>query len=195
MQDSPFVLGFTAGELSPWLSTRFDLQAYQRGAARLQNFLVQPYGGIARRCGTEFVAPSFTPQADDTRLIPFSFSETDSLMLEISPGNMRIYRGGKLVRDAAGEVYRKALPWDTSEEVMSLNFTQVNDHIYVTGPLREPYVLRRYADNNWAVDAFFPNPYPRESYIMQYQGLRGLLNSGSYTAVLTLDPGALRFSK
>ncbi len=195
MQDSPFVLGFTAGELSPWLSTRFDLQAYQRGAAGLQNFLVQPYGGISRRCGTELVSPTFTPLVDDTRLVPFCFSESDSLMLEISPGSMRLYRGGELVRDSAGEVYRKALPWDTAEEVMSLHFTQVNDHIYVTGPLREPYVLKRSADNNWAVDAFFPNPYPRESYLMQNQGLRGLLNSGSYTAVLTLDPGALRFSQ
>ncbi len=195
MQDSPFVLGFTAGELTPWLSTRFDLQAYQRGAARLQNFLVQPYGGISRRCGTLFVAPTFTPLADDTRLVPFSFSETDSLMLEISPGCMRLYRGGELVRDAEGEVYIKALPWDTAAEVMNLHFTQVNDYIYVSSPLREPYVLRRYADNNWAVDAFAPNPFPRESYLLQNQGLRGQLNSGSYTAVLTLDPGALRFSQ
>mgnify|MGYP003287145025 CR=1 FL=1 len=195
MQDSPFVLGFTAGELSPWLSTRFDLQAYQRGAAVLRNFLVQPYGGISRRCGTEFVGASFSPYSDETRLIPFSFSETDSLMLEISPGSMRLYRAGELVRNAEGEVYTKALPWDTAEEVMSLHFMQVNDHVYVTTPLREPYVLRRYADNNWAVDAFLPNPFPRESYLMQNQGLRGLLNEGNYTAVLTLEPGVMRFSQ
>ena len=55
MQEIPIVIGFTAGELSPWLSTRFDLQAYQRGAARICNFEVLPYGGLQLRPGTEFV--------------------------------------------------------------------------------------------------------------------------------------------
>ena len=55
MQDVQYITGCPAGELTPWLSTRFDLQAYRRGAALLSNFDVLPYGGIKRRHGTEYL--------------------------------------------------------------------------------------------------------------------------------------------
>lgn len=95
MQEIPHILGFTAGELTPWLSTRYDLQAYQRGAARISNFIVQPYGGVKRRNGTAFVAESGAGEEDAVKLFPFSYSETDTLMLEFFPGGMRVYRDGK----------------------------------------------------------------------------------------------------
>ena len=83
MQEVPIVVGFTAGELSPWLSTRFDLQAYQRGAARICNFQVQPYGGLELRPGTAFVGQL----ADGAvRLFPFSYAADDVLMLDFLPG-------------------------------------------------------------------------------------------------------------
>lgn len=94
MQEVPHILGFTAGELTPWLSTRYDLQAYQRGAARISNFIVQPYGGVLRRNGTAFVAESGAEREDAVRLFPFTYSESDSLMLEFFPGGMRVYRDG-----------------------------------------------------------------------------------------------------
>jgi hypothetical protein len=78
MQEIPIVQGFTAGELTPWLSTRFDLQAYQRGAALINNFQVLPYGGIQLRPGTQYVGPS---AAESVPLFPFYFAENDALML------------------------------------------------------------------------------------------------------------------
>lgn len=97
MQEVPHILGFTAGELTPWLSTRYDLQAYQRGAALISNFIVQPYGGVKRRHGTAFMAESGAGAEDGVRLFPFTYSETDALMLEFYPGRMRVYRDGKLL--------------------------------------------------------------------------------------------------
>ena len=38
-------LSFTAGELTPWLAGRADLDPVSRGASRLINFLVSPFGG------------------------------------------------------------------------------------------------------------------------------------------------------
>ena len=37
-------LSFTAGELTPWLAGRADLDPVSRGASRLINFLVSPSG-------------------------------------------------------------------------------------------------------------------------------------------------------
>lgn len=41
-------LSFTAGELTPWLAGRADLDPVSRGASRLRNFLVSPFGGLRR---------------------------------------------------------------------------------------------------------------------------------------------------
>ena len=49
-------LSFTAGELTPWLAGRADLDPVSRGASRLINFLVSPFGGLRRRPGTRLVA-------------------------------------------------------------------------------------------------------------------------------------------
>lgn len=97
MQEIPQILGFTSGELTPWLSTRYDLQAYQRGAARISNFIVQPYGGVKRRPGTALVAEAGSANEDAVKLFPFTYSETDALMLEFFPYCMRVYRDGKLL--------------------------------------------------------------------------------------------------
>ena len=79
MQEIPVVSGFTSGELTPWLACRFDLQAYQRGAAEITNFRIQPYGGIQFRPGTAYLS---TLASDAVRLFPFHYAENDALMLE-----------------------------------------------------------------------------------------------------------------
>ena len=50
---------FSAGEISPSLSGRIDLQLYQKGASELTNVRVLPTGGVQRREGTTFI--HFTP--------------------------------------------------------------------------------------------------------------------------------------
>ena len=47
---------FTAGELTPKLYGRTDIAKYDNGAQTVENFLVQPHGGLTRRPGTQFVA-------------------------------------------------------------------------------------------------------------------------------------------
>lgn len=194
MQDYPFVLGFTAGELSPWLATRFDLQAYMRGAAMLQNFLVLPYGGLRRRFGSEFVTTAAVQNGSAIRLIPFCFSESDALMLELFPGGMRVMKQGMPVRNADGSVYTMSAPWDSADEVQALHCTQVNDIVYITSKYRAPHILSRYADNAWACRAMEPSPYPRETYLMQSAGLKVQMEENGTHALLTIEgsgPGFL----
>lgn len=194
MQDSPFILGFTAGELSPWLATRFDLQAYQRGAALLQNFLVQPYGGLRRRSGTELVAVAAAQTAGEGRLIPFCFSESDSLMLELYPGGMRVYRNGQPVLRDDGTLYELDAPWNSAAEVQALHCTQVNDVVYITSVYREPLVLSRYADNDWRCESYAPSPFPRETYQQQANGLGVKSENRGKSVLLTLHGDSHRFT-
>ena len=171
MQDVQYITGFTAGELSPWLSTRFDLQAYRRGAALLSNFVVLAYGGIRRRRGTQWVGAA-SEQSGAVRLVPFRFSETDALMLELYPGGMHVYRDGCLLDSEEGQTYTLSTPWDTAEELESLRFHQLNDVVYVTSPYRAPYRLERRSDTNWRCVRMNPTPFPRETYHVQETALR-----------------------
>lgn len=186
MQETPYISGFTAGELSPWLNTRFDLQACRRGAQRIENFLVQPYGGLRRRPGTELVESIAPERGACLRLIPFTYSESDALMLLLYPGGMNVYRDGKIVCKS-GKVYAPAMPWGTEEMLASLRAVQVNDVVYVTCPQHPPVKLMRYADDDWRWSTLALEPYPRESYAAQEYGLRVLMESNGAYAQLSTD--------
>ncbi len=186
MQNTPIVLGFTAGELSPWLSTRFDLQAYQRGAALLRNFFVQPYGGLRRRHGTTCVGEAAVQDASAIRLFSFHYSESDALLLEFFPGGMRVYRRGELLR-VNGEPYVLSVPWTTAEQIASLRLLQVNDAVYATCPEHPPVGLNRYADTNWTCEELELDPFPRETYVEQPKGIRVKMAEDAKTATIVFD--------
>lgn len=191
MQEVPIVLGFTAGELSPWLSTRCDLQAYQRGASLIRNFQVLPYGGIQLRAGTAYVGES---AAESIRLFPFCFAENDTLMLEFFPGGMRVYRDAELLKTPTGAPYVLTTPWTRAEQLATLHFSQVNDALYVCCPSHAPVVLYRYADTDWKCDTPSFESMPRETYSQQEGTLSVLFQKDGSTAELTISGGDKRFS-
>ncbi len=189
MQHTPIVLGFTAGELSPWLSTRIDLQAYQRGAALLQNFLVQPYGGLRRRHGTALVGEAAVQNAGAIRLFAFQYSEEDALMLEFFPGGMRVYRSGELLM-VDGAPYVLTVPWSTAAQIASLRLLQVNDAVYATCRDYPPMGIYRYGDTDWTCEALKLDPFPRETYVEQQFGVRVQMKADKKTATLRFDSAA-----
>lgn len=193
MQDNAQIIGFTAGELSPWLATRYDLQAYQRGAKKLENFMVQPYGGIKRRGGTQYVSDAASQTAGAVKLVPFRFSESDVLMLEFYPGGMRVYRNGTLLQKD-NQPYVLTTPWTTAQVVASLRLMQVNDVVYVTTPYYVPVTLMRHDDTDWSCTAMKMSPYPRETYLGQSVGLKVLVESSGVYATLEADSGNWFFS-
>ena len=82
---------WTAGELSKDLFGRVDITKYANGAETLENFIVQPHGGITRRPGTRFVKEVKTSSAK-TRLIPFEFSTTQAYVIEFGNLYVRFYK-------------------------------------------------------------------------------------------------------
>jgi hypothetical protein len=99
-RSAPALSSFTAGEISPRLEGRVNLEKYREGLADLTNMVVHPHGGVARRPGTEFLGEVKT-SANYTRLIPFQFKTSDTYILEFGNEYMRVYRNGLQVLTGA----------------------------------------------------------------------------------------------
>lgn len=91
---------FAGGEISPELYGRMDLDKYQTGLARCENFIVLPHGPAQNRPGFSFVN-----QAGDStrkvRLIPFSFSAEETMVLEFGHQYIRFHTKGGTVLETA----------------------------------------------------------------------------------------------
>ena len=97
---SPRYTNWTAGELSDRLDGRTDLTRYFNGAKSLENFLVYPAGGAARRPGTKFIH-EVKVSANAARLIPFEFNTTtaNTYVLEFGNNYFRVYQDGGIVTE------------------------------------------------------------------------------------------------
>ncbi len=160
------ITSMTAGELSPWMEARIDLDQYANGAARLDNFVVRPYGGLERRSGSRWVA--FTKEeSESVRLFAFKYAMGDQFMLEVGLGYVRFFKPtGPLLRED-GEPYEVETPWTTSEMIRDLRMTQVNDVIYGVCPQHEPCTLSRYDDLDWRLASCVFSPFPKETLVRQ----------------------------
>ena len=192
MQEVPIISGFTAGELTPWLSSRFDLQAYQRGAAEICNFQILPYGGIQLRPGTQYIG---TIDSEHVRLFSFHYAENDALLLELYPGGMHVYKDGRCLTKEDGSAYVLTTPWFSAEQLATLHFNQVNDAVYVCCPTHPPVVLYRYGDTSWRCVQPDLEPAPREHYTRQDGLLSVIFERGGLYANLEIEGGEQQFCK
>jgi len=88
---------FTAGELSSSMEGRTDFTKYFNGATNIENFIVMPHGPVTRRPGTYFVSEIKT-SSTSTRLIPFTFSTTQTYILEFGNQYIRFFKNnGQIV--------------------------------------------------------------------------------------------------
>ena len=87
---STIVTNFQAGELSPRLEGRIDLQKYNQGAQTLQNMVVFPQGGATRRPGTYYAGSS--KDGGKVRLVNFEFSDEQAYVLEFGVNYIRFFK-------------------------------------------------------------------------------------------------------
>lgn len=100
---------FAGGELSPELVGRMDLDKYQTGLALCKNFITLPHGPAQNRPGFAYVNQC-KDSTRKVRLIPFSFSADETIVLEFGHLYIRFHTNGgtlleplKVVGDVAGE--------------------------------------------------------------------------------------------
>lgn len=165
------ITSLTAGELSPWMGARIDLEQYANGAARLENFVVRPYGGLERRSGCRWVAFA-KEESGSVRLFAFKYAMGDQFMLEVGLGYVRFFTPSGPLLAEDGSPYEVETPWNTAEMVRDLRLTQVNDVIYCVCPQYRPCTLSRYADLDWRLADCAFSPYPRETLVKQTATMR-----------------------
>lgn len=101
---STLINNFNAGEISPTLDFRSDLDKYYSGCKKMENFMPLLEGGATRVPGTYFckAIKSFTP-IKEARLISFAFSTIQSYIIEFGNQYIRFYKGqpdnGQIVID------------------------------------------------------------------------------------------------
>ena len=95
---SAALTNFTAGELSPRLRGRTDLEKYFNGCKIMENMTIHPHGGASRRPGTKFIHEVKTSSLS-TRLIPFEFSTTQTYVLEFGNLYIRFFKDGGIITE------------------------------------------------------------------------------------------------
>ncbi len=109
------ITNFTSGELSPRLAGRVDVSKYFNGCQALENFLVQPHGGVTRRSGMRFVARA-ARDAGPSLLVPYEDATGVGWVLEFAQsetgtGVLRFFSDGGRVLDAAGAPMELTTPY------------------------------------------------------------------------------------
>ena len=141
---------FTAGEITPKLFGRTDIAKYDNGAETIENFLVEPHGGLTRRPGTRFVS-EVKNSSNQVRLIPFEFNVTQAYVLEFGPSYFRIYKDGGQVT-SGGSVVEVSTPY-TASDLAGLKFAQSADVMFVVSPSHNIRKITRTSHTAWTITA------------------------------------------
>ena len=96
---------FAGGEMSPEMFGRIDDVKYQTGAAKLRNFIASPTGPAENRPGLQYVNEVKT-SGKKTRLIPFTYSTTQTVVLEFGEQYIRFYTQGAPILAGTGTPYQ-----------------------------------------------------------------------------------------
>lgn len=141
-------VSFNAGEISPALYARTNLEKYSSAAKLLLNFYVKKEGGLDKRPGSYYVGP-VQNNGYPSRLRRFQFSQDQGYALEFGNKILRIVSEGGLVAAKGSQTpYELTTPYDI-EEVWQMKFEQSADVVFITHPLHIPRMLKRYDHNHW----------------------------------------------
>lgn len=164
---------FAGGEVTREFFGRIDDGKYQTGLATCRNFIVLPHGPAANRSGTRFVR-AVKNSATFTRLLPFTFADDQTLILEFGVGYFRFHTMGATVLTAPGGAPYEVAHLYAEAELNEVQIVQSADVITLTHhshPVRE---LKRLGATNWTLtDVTFA---PR---VLAPTGLAGSAHAGA----------------
>lgn len=139
---------FAGGEVSPEMFGRIDDVKYQSGAAKIRNFITKPQGPAANRPGFAYVN-EIKNSANKVRLIPFTYSTTQTMVLEMGAGYFRFHTAGGTLMDGASP-YEITNPY-AAADLFDIHYVQSADVLTLVHPSYPPKELRRIAATNWTL--------------------------------------------
>lgn len=151
MSSKILLRSFAGGEVTPELAGRLDLAKYQTGLALARNFITLPHGPATRRPGFEFVRAA-GDSTHPVRLIPFTFSADQTVVLEFGHQYVRFHiNGATLIDPATSQPYQIASPYQGAD-LMDLHYAQSADVITIVHPKYPTRELARNGATNWTLN-------------------------------------------
>lgn len=139
-------LAFTTGEVSPDVSSRFDLEQYKSALLEAENVVIRPYGAVAKRQGSQYVG-QVKYSDKPTRLFEFTTNTNNSFMLEFGDKYIRVWNYG---------IYTgiEVMTPFTSDILFDLNCNQSGDVMFICSGKYPIQTLSRYSDTDWRMSAY-----------------------------------------
>lgn len=137
---------FAGGEVSPEMFGRIDDAKYQSGLALCRNFIPKPQGPVQNRPGFGFVR-EVKDSTKKVRLIPFTYSTTQTMVIELGAGYFRFHTLGATVL-FSGSPYEVANPY-AEADLFDIHYVQSADVLTLVHPNYAPRELRRLGATNW----------------------------------------------
>ena len=138
---------FAAGEISPDVASRIDLDKYQSALLQAENVFIRPYGSAYRRPGTEHMADI---AGGNVRLKEFAVDADESYLLVFRENYIYVYKDDVLKATISSPF--------TENELHKLRFAQSADVMFIASGTHPVQVLTRHGDTSWTMADFIPEP-------------------------------------
>lgn len=150
---------FNGGEMTPEFFGQITDVKFQTGLALCRNFVVKPQGPIENRAGFAHVR-EVKDSAVMPKLIPFTYSTTQTMVLEFGASYIRFHTQGATLL-SAGVPYEVVTPY-AAADLFDIHYTQSGDVLTLVHPNYAPRELRRLGPTNWTLTtiAFTPAVLP-----------------------------------
>ena len=122
---------FTKGELAEDLVGRIDVSAYSTALRTARNVTILKYGGVTKRPGTRLVAEVYDA-TQPVRLLPFQFSLSQTYVMELGQGYMRLAANGAMLIEDRLTITSIA-KGATTRVAAAYHDYQIGDQVYFQG--------------------------------------------------------------
>lgn len=139
---------FAGGEVTPEFFGKIDDAKFVSGAATMRNFVALPHGPAQNRAGFAFVR-EVKDSTKRTRIIPFSYSTTQTMVIELGAGYFRFHTNGSTLL-SGGVPYEVSNPY-AEADLFDIHYVQSADVLTLVHPNYAPRELRRLAATNWTL--------------------------------------------
>lgn len=155
---------FTAGEVSPRMLGRVDVERYKNGAQEIYNCLPLIHGGCK---STQMLRYNGDAKNADRvcRLIRFEFSKTEANILEFGHQYIRFWNQDRSQVMDSGSPYEITTVYDETE-LFEIEYIGGADTIFLFHESHPIQRLRRFGDTNWVIDEapFDPAPFTEQGH-------------------------------
>ena len=183
-----FNRSFAGGEMSPEMWGRIDDVKFQTGAATVRNFITTPQGPAENRPGFAFVR-EVKDSTKKTRLIPFTYSTTQTMVIELGAGYIRFHTQGGTVL-SGGVPYEITNPY-AEADLFDIHYVQSADVLTLAHPNYAPRELKRLGATNWTLTTINFTPIVTPPASVTVDGSSGYTINISAIAIPGENPGEI----